>query len=64
MADKVGVTLPEGMTEADFMKSFETWQKQRISTQVRDKAVRSATKDLVEKHKPEYETILAKYMPK
>ena len=61
---KVEVTLPEGMSMEDFTKSFASFQKSRVATQVRDKAVRSAMKDLIEKHKPEYDGYVAKYMPK
>lgn len=61
---KTEVELPEGMSPADFNKLFGTWQKQRISGKARDKAVRSAIKDLIEAHKPQYDTLVDKYMPK
>lgn len=64
MPEKVEITLPAGMGQAEFDKLFATFQKQRMSTQVRDKAVRSATKDLIAKHKVDYDALVAKYMPK
>lgn len=59
--EAVPITLPEGMSEADFLKAFASFQKQRVATTVRDKAVRAATKDLIAAHKPEYDKLLAKY---
>ena len=59
----VSIKLPEGMDKSQFGKLFDTFLKQRVSTQARDKAVRAATKDVVNAHKPEYEAALAKYMP-
>jgi hypothetical protein len=64
MAAEVKIPLPEGMSQEDFLKLFNTFQKQRVATGARDKAVRSATKDLIALHKPEYEKILEKYLPK
>lgn len=58
------ITLPEGMSQDDFMKAFASFQKSRVATQVRDKAARSAVKDLIAAHKPDYDRLLAKYMPK
>lgn len=61
---EVKIPLPEGMSQEDFLKLFNTFQKQRVATGARDKAVRSATKDLITAHKAEYEKILEKYLPK
>lgn len=61
---EVTITLPEGMSEADFAKAFASFQKSRVATAVRDKAVRAAVKDLINAHKPEYEGYVKKYMPK
>ena len=58
------ITLPEGMSAGDFEKLFASFQKSRVATAVRDKAVRSAVKDLINGHKPEYEGLVKKYMPK
>ncbi len=60
----IQMTLPPGMTQEEFMKAFSSFQKQRISTASRDKATRSATKDLIALHKEEFEKILKKYAPK
>lgn len=56
---QVQITLPPGMSAEDFQKAFASFQKSRIATQVRDKAVRAATKRLVDLHKPEYDKYLA-----
>ena len=61
---KVQVTLPEGMTLEAFNKAFASFQTSRVATQVRDKAVRSAMKDLIAAHKPEYDVLVKKYSPK
>jgi len=61
---EVKVTLPAGMTKEEFDKLFGTFQKSRLSTKARDKAVRSATKDLISAHKSEYDGLVAKYSPK
>lgn len=58
------IALPEGMTLGDFNKAFASFQKQRVSTAIRDKAGRAATKELVQNHKPEYDRLLEKYLPK
>lgn len=64
MPETAQYTLPEGMTQGDFLKAFESFQKTRVATTIRDKATRSAVKDLITAHKPEYERLLAKYSPK
>ena len=56
--------VPAGMSESEAKKLFATFLKQRQNTQVRDKAVRSATKDLIDAHKDEYDTLVTKYMPR
>jgi len=61
---EANINLPEGMSQADFEKAFQSFLKQRQNTQVRDKAVRSATKDLIASHKDEYDKLVTKYMPK
>ena len=60
----VQVALPPGMTQEEFLKAFASFQKQRVSTTIRDKATRSATKDLIAAHKTEFDGYLKKYMPK
>jgi len=61
--NKVEIQLPAGMSREEFDKLFGTFKKQRVATQVRDKAVRSATKDLIAANKEEYDALVAKYMP-
>jgi len=65
MAEKQGTTinLPPGMSEAEFMKAFGTFMKQRQDGKVRDKAIRDATKELISNHKDEFEDLKNKYMP-
>ena len=58
------IKLPEGMSASEFEKLFGTFMKQRVSTAARDKAVRTATKQLVDAHKAEYDKLLAAVMPK
>lgn len=62
--ETVQIELPEGMSKEEYLKLFGTFQKQRVSTAVRDKAVRQAQKDLQTKYKSEFEALVAKYMPK
>jgi len=58
------ITLPPGMSKEEFEKLFNTFQKQRVSTKARDKAVQEATKKVVAAHKAEYDGYLATLMPK
>ncbi len=58
------ITLPPGMSKEEFDKLFATFQKQRTSTKGRDKAIREATKRVINAHKAEYDAELAKLMPK
>jgi len=62
--EKATITLPPGMTQEGFLKAFASFQNSRVATAVRDKAVRSAVKDLIDAHKPEYDRLVAKYSPK
>ena len=59
----VDVKLPEGMSKADFDKLFGTFIKQRVTSKVRDTAINAAKKELVNKHKDEYDALVAKYTP-
>ena len=62
---KVEVTLPPGIdTPEQLFKMLAALEKQRFATQVRDKAVRGATKRLIEGHKPEYDKLLAEEVAK
>ena len=60
---EVPITLPSGMTKEDFEKAFASFQKTRVATQVRDKAVRSAMKDLITAHRAEYDRLVKQYTP-
>lgn len=62
--NKVSIQLPPGMSEAQFMKAFETFQNARITATIRDKAVRASIKELIENHRPEYENLVAKNTPR
>ena len=66
MADEktVALPIPPGMTAEDVKKAYGSFQKSRVATQIRDKATRSATKDLIDKYSDEYATLVKKYMPK
>ena len=55
------IKLPEGMSPEQFAKLFETFTKQRDNTQVRDKAVRAAQKDLCDKYPVEYKALVEKH---
>jgi endonuclease III len=55
---EVQVTVPDGMTQEEFMKAFQTFQKARIAAQTRDKAVRAAMKQLIANHKAEYDKLV------
>lgn len=61
MAD-VDLTKLGVKSEAEFEKLFASFMKQRVSTAARDKATRAAQKELIEKHRADYDTILAKHM--
>ena len=63
MAD-VAIKLPDGMSQVEFEKLFATFQKQRVNTAAKDKAVRQATREVLQAHKDEYDALLAKYIPK
>lgn len=63
MPEETTVTLPEGMTKEAFEKAFASFQKSKVATTVRDKAVRSAVKDLIAAHKAEYDRLVKQYMP-
>jgi len=61
--ETTSIQLPPGMSKEVFEKAFATFQKTRIATAIRDKAVRSATKDLIAAHKPEYDRLVKLYTP-
>lgn len=58
----VSLPIPEGMDEAQVKKLFETFITGRTTGQARDKSVRSATKELIKRHKPEYDKLYADAM--
>jgi hypothetical protein len=49
------IQLPEGMTMEEFMKVFESFQKQRVAGKDRDKSIRIATQVTIAAHKAEYD---------
>jgi len=63
---KIELEAPEGvdLSKVDVNKLFSTFLKSRISGQARDQAVRKATKQLIDAHKPEYQRYLDAGMPK
>ena len=64
MAAPLQIQLPAGveMTQEQVNKVFGTFLKSRVSTKVRDTAVRSAQKELIAAHKPEYDKLVEKYL--
>ena len=57
-ANTATITLPEGMSVADFNKLFDSFNKNRVYTAKRDKCVRTALTNLKARHEPEYQTLL------
>lgn len=55
----VTIDLPKGMSKETFVKSMASFEKSRIYTAKRDKAVRAADKVLREKYPGPYKQLLA-----
>jgi len=64
MAEKITVEVPAGVSPEDAAKAWAAFQKQKMTTKARDLAVRKATKALVDKYRPEYDKLVAGFMPK
>ena len=56
----VSVPVPPGMTEAELLKAFATFQKNQINAKAKDKATRAAMKTLIENHRAEYDKLVGK----
>lgn len=59
---EVAIVVPEGMSPDQVKKLFATFVTARTTGQARDKGTRSATKELIKRHKPEYDKLLAEAM--
>ena len=57
MADQktVSVPLPPNMSAEEFNKLFATFQKARVTGKARELATRTAVKQLITAHQPEYD---------
>lgn len=58
-AKNVQVPLPPGMSQDEFLKLFNTFQKARVTGKARDTATRASVKTLITRHQAEYDALYA-----